>query len=66
MRIFDISVFQKSVPFIAKMMEVEQPKLPPKAKKSNFNIEEQFIAPGVTFGMMKEVLNIVPNTLLTL
>ncbi|EEV6362773.1 hypothetical protein EJK41_21875 [Escherichia coli] len=63
MRIFDISVFQKSVPFIAKMMEMGQPKLPPKAKKSNFNVEEQFIAPGVTFGMMKEVLNIVPNTL---
>ncbi|MCU8695849.1 MULTISPECIES: DUF6414 family protein [Enterobacteriaceae] len=63
MRIFDISVLQKSVPFIAKMMEMEQPKLPPKAKKSNFNVEEQFIAPGVTFGMMKEVLNIVPNTL---
>ncbi|HDS8977637.1 TPA: hypothetical protein QHR34_002847 [Raoultella ornithinolytica] len=63
MRIFDISVFQKSVPFIAKMMEMEQPKLPPKAKKTNFNVDEQFIAPGVTFGMMKEVLNIVPNTL---
>lgn len=63
MRIFDISVFQKSVPFVAKMMEMEQPKLPPKAKKSNFNVDDQFIAPGVTFGMMKEVLNIVPNTL---
>lgn len=63
MRIFDISVFQKSVPFIAKMMEMEQPKLPPKAKKTSFNAEDQFIAPGVTFGMMKEVLNIVPNTL---
>lgn len=63
MRIFDISVFQKSVPFIAKMMEVEQPKLPPKAKKSNLKVEDHFVAPGVTFGMMKEVLNIVPNTL---
>ncbi|WP_432700754.1 DUF6414 family protein [Kluyvera cryocrescens] len=63
MRIFDISVFQKSVPFLAKMMEMERPKLPPKAKTTKFNVEEQFIAPGVTFAMMKEVLNIVPNTL---
>ncbi|MFH2711390.1 DUF6414 family protein [Klebsiella aerogenes] len=55
MRIFDISVFQKSVPFIAKMMEAERPALPPKAKKTNFNVENQLIAPGVTFGMMTEV-----------
>ncbi|MCK8144502.1 DUF6414 family protein [Citrobacter sedlakii] len=63
MRIFDISVFQRSVPFIAKMMKMGQQTLSPKAKKSNFNVEDHFIAPGVTFGMMKEILNIVPNTL---
>lgn len=63
MRIFDISVLQKSVPFIAKMMGMNHPKLPPKVKKTNNNLEDQIIAPGVTFGMMKEMLNIVPNTL---
>ncbi|EHJ7935454.1 hypothetical protein KB245_003936 [Escherichia coli] len=62
-RIFDISMFQKSVPFVAKMLKAERSKLPPKAKKTNDSIDEIPVSPGVTFGMMKEVLNIVPNTL---
>lgn len=63
MRIFDISVFQKSIPFFAKMIEMEQPKSPNKGKKININLDDLPVAPGVSFGMMKEVLNIVPNTL---
>ena len=61
-RIFDISMTQKTIPFLSMLASSNESKLPPKAKKSNKN-EDLFVAPGLTIGMMTAILGIVPNTL---
>ncbi|MFS7191010.1 hypothetical protein AB6864_00730 [Serratia proteamaculans] len=64
MRIFDISMVQKTMPFIGKLFQNDQPNLPPKAKKkSNSNTDDILVAPGITLGMVGDLLNVIPNTL---
>lgn len=64
MRIFDISMVQKAMPFLGKVFQNEQPKLPPKAqKKRNDSIDDFNIAPGITLGMARDLLDVIPNTL---
>ncbi|HBT7663352.1 TPA: hypothetical protein MCW73_001727 [Klebsiella pneumoniae] len=63
MRIFDISMLQKCIPFASKMFSKQLPVLPPKASKKKINPEDVEIAPGVSFGMVADLLQVVPNTL---
>jgi len=63
MRIFDISMLQKSIPFVSRMFSQEPPKLPPKAQKKQPNADDIEVAPGVTVGMVRDILNVIPNTL---
>ncbi|MEH4987364.1 hypothetical protein PO461_07965 [Enterobacter asburiae] len=62
MRIFDISVLQKCLPFASKMFHSQMPSST-KSSKKHVKSEDIEIAPGVTFGAVTDLLNIVPNTL---
>lgn len=62
-RIFDISMMQKTIPFLGRLAKNSEAKLPPKAKKQSVKIEDLEVSPGLSLGMMADVLNIVPNTL---
>lgn len=59
-RLFDISFFQKSLPFISHIM-LNEIKSKPSAKK--IKPEDVELAPGMTFGMINNLLNVIPNTL---
>lgn len=61
-RIFDISMMRKTLPFMGVLAKQKSPVLPPKAKKQN-NQEDIEIMPGLTLSMMTVVLDMVPNTL---
>lgn len=62
-RIFDINMMQKTIPFLGRLAQSNEPKLPPKVKKHSPKLEDLEIAPNLSLGMMTDVLNIVPNTL---
>ncbi|MHB5767173.1 DUF6414 family protein [Klebsiella pneumoniae] len=63
MRIFDISMLQKSIPFMIKLYGNQQQKSPQKNQKKTNDPDNIEVAPGITLGMVSELLNIVPNTL---
>ncbi|MFS7503350.1 hypothetical protein ACJ8CM_30910 [Klebsiella pneumoniae] len=63
MRIFDISMLQKSIPFMIKLYGNQQQKSPQKNQKKSNDPDNIEVAPGITLGMVSELLNIVPNTL---
>ncbi|MCJ7926482.1 MAG: hypothetical protein MUW55_11215 [Pantoea vagans] len=60
MRLFDISFFQKSLPFVSNLM-LNELKGKPNARKTK--PEDIELAPGMTFGLISHLLDVVPNTL---
>lgn len=68
MRIFDVSTIQKIMPIFGDIAQAEAKmlNLPPKAKaklKGKPDIDDIEISPGLTFGMVKKLINIVPDIL---
>lgn len=68
MRIFDVSTIQKIMPLFGEMAQAQAntANLPPKAKaklKGKLDIDEIEVSPGLTFGVVKKLINIVPNIL---
>ncbi|EKZ5661560.1 hypothetical protein REX01_000691 [Klebsiella aerogenes] len=55
---FDISFFSKSMPFISRVLTASS-----QPQKKKINPENLEISEGLTFGMMKDLLDIIPNTL---
>lgn len=56
---FDISFFQKSLPFIGKTIMNDLPK----NQKNRVKLEEIPISEDMTFGMVDDLFNVIPNTL---
>lgn len=68
MRIFDVSTIQKIMPLFGDIAQsqVNTVNLPPKAKaklKGKLDPDEVEISPGLTFGVVKKLINIVPDIL---
>ena len=67
MRIFDVSTIQKIMPIFGEMAHAQSnTNLPPKAKaklKGKPDFDEIEISPGLTLGVVKKLINIVPNIL---
>jgi len=65
MRVFDISFYQKSLPFISQVMLNQAKSESKETKKSNkhINPENIEVADGMTFGMMSKLFEVIPNTL---
>lgn len=61
MRLFDISFFQKSLPFVRNVM-LNEVKANSKAN-AKIKADDLEIAPGMTFGLIGHLLDVVPNTL---
>lgn len=58
-RFFDISFFQKSLPFIGKMVMNEIPK----GQRNKLKLEDLPVSDGLTFGMVDNLFDVIPNTL---
>lgn len=57
---FDISFYQKSIPFMSQVfLNIAKQS----GGKKNIKAEDLTLADGLTFGMVKDLLNIVPNAL---
>ncbi|MGX8900625.1 DUF6414 family protein [Citrobacter werkmanii] len=68
MRIFDVSTIQKIMPLFGEMAQAQAntANLPPKVKaklKGKLDIDEIEVSPGLKFGVVKKLINIVPNIL---
>lgn len=61
-RLFDISFFQKSLPFVNQVM-LNELKSKSSGNGKKVRPEDVEIAPGMTFGLMSHLLSVIPNTL---